>query len=176
MLLCRVIEAAACQRRKCGVKRFAQQNLEIGRIHFGLFESNPGDPGGSQTRWGQQLHKTGEGTGFDLGHSDAPLYHNIGYIMVAAEYLRGYSPQKGAFVPYHETKAPAFVVPPMFGAAGPRPRTFWCGKGTAPVSGPAGGAVSRPPAADTLSLWYPSLVRRCGRYLLRRCGIIIWGR
>ena len=33
----------------------------------------------------------------------------------------------------------------MFGAAGPLPQAFWCGKGTAPVSGPAGRAVSRPP-------------------------------
>ena len=32
-----------------------------------------------------------------------------------------------------------------------RPLAFCCGKGTAPVSGPAGGAVSRPPAAGPSS-------------------------
>ena len=43
-----IIEAAACRRRKCGAKRFAQQNLEIGRIDFGLFELDQGSPAGQR--------------------------------------------------------------------------------------------------------------------------------
>ena len=78
-------------------------------------------------------------------------------------------PQNGALVPCHGTKAPAFVVPPMFGAQkapsglllreGDRARLrarWW----------------SRLPAACRRSFQPgdPSLVRRCERYLLRHCG------
>ena len=52
----------------------------------------------------------------------------------------------------------------------PLPLSFCCGKGTTPVSGPAGKAVSRPPAADAFSRRRPSLLRRCGRYLPRQGG------
>lgn len=65
---------------------------------------------------------------------------------VVARRPRGrFAAQKSAPVPCHGTRAPTLVVPPMFGAAGPLPQAFCCGKGTAPVSGPAGRAVSRPP-------------------------------
>ena len=52
----------------------------------------------------------------------------------------------------------------------PLPLSFCCGKGTTPVSGPAGKAVSRPPAADAFSRRRPSLLRRCGRYVPRQGG------
>ena len=46
-----------------------------------------------------------------------------------------------------------------------RPLAFCCGKGTAPVSGPAGGAVSRPPAAGPSSqgtlLWCGGVSGTC---------------
>ena len=46
-----------------------------------------------------------------------------------------------------------------------RPLAFCCGKGTAPVSGPAGGAVSRPPAAGASSqgtlLWCGGVSGTC---------------
>lgn len=49
---------------------------------------------------------------------------------------------KKALSSLNGTKAPAFVVPPIFnGLRAGRPFAFCCGKGTAPVSGPAGGAV-----------------------------------
>ena len=59
---------------------------------------------------------------------------------------------------------------------GPALSSFWCGKGTAPVSGPAGGAVSPDPCRGTLPAVVCLSVRRCAGYLLRHSGVLIRSR
>ena len=63
--------------------------------------------------------------------------------------------QKGALVPSHGTRAPYSRGATHVQSGTPLPLSFCCGKGTAPVSGPAGRAVSRAPAADAFSRWRP---------------------
>ena len=95
-----------------------------------------------------------------MGHSDAPLYRNIWDFGSVRADIR-----KKALSSLVTGRKRLLSWCHPCSALKKRPLAFCCGKGTAPVSGPAGGAVSRPPAAGPSSqgtlLWCGGVSGTC---------------